>query len=42
MYKNPKDGGNGPMKSIPQQSNISITRMGFKGIMFLFEMAPNF
>jgi len=33
MYKKPNDRGNGPMKSIPQQSNILITRIGFKGIM---------
>ena len=42
MYTNPKDGGNRPMKSIPQQSNISISRMRFKGIMFRLVIDPNF
>jgi hypothetical protein len=40
--KKPNDGGNGPMKSIPQQSKISMTRIGFKGIMWCFEIDPNF
>ena len=31
--KKPNDGGNGPIKSIPQQSKISMTIIGFKGIM---------
>ena len=42
MYTNPKDGGNGPMKSISQQSNISILSMRFKDIMFLLVTDPNF
>jgi hypothetical protein len=33
MYKKPNDGGNEPMKSIPQQSKIAMPRIGFKGIM---------
>jgi hypothetical protein len=33
MYTKPNDGGNGPIKSIPQQSKISMTRIGFKGNM---------
>ena len=40
--KKPNDGGNGPMKSIPQQSKISMTRIVFKGIMWCFEIDPNF
>ena len=40
MYTNPNDDGKGPIKSIHQQSNISVTRMGLKGIMFRFEIDP--
>ena len=40
--KKPNDGGNGPMKSITQQSKISMKRIGFKGIMWRFEIHPNF
>ena len=42
MYTKPNDGGNGPIKSIPQQSKISMTRIGFKGNMWCFEIDPNF
>jgi hypothetical protein len=40
--KKSNDGGNGPMKSIPQQTKISITRIGFKDIMWRFEIDLNF
>jgi hypothetical protein len=30
------------MKSITQQSKISMTRIGFKGIMWCFKIDPNF
>ena len=40
MYSNPKDGGKGPMKSMPQTSKISTMRMGFNGIISLRDIAP--
>ncbi|EKB47179.1 hypothetical protein B879_04227 [Cecembia lonarensis LW9] len=42
MYKWPKDDGNGPMKSIPQTSKSSTTKMLFNGISFLRLMFPIF
>ena len=33
---------NGPMKSIPQTSKISTSRIGFRGIMSLLEIFPIF
>jgi hypothetical protein len=41
MYSYPKDGGKGPMKSIPQMSKISTIRMGFNGIISLRDIAPS-
>jgi len=40
MFTKPNDWGNGSMESIPQQSKISITRIGLKGIMWCFEIDP--
>ena len=40
MYTNPNDDGKRPIKLIFQQSNISMTMIGFKGIMFRFEIDP--
>ena len=38
----PKELENGPMKSIPQTSKISTSRIGFRGIMSLLEIFPIF
>jgi len=42
MYKKSNDEGNSHMKSIPQQLNILMTIIEFKGIMLYFEIDPNF
>ena len=40
MYLFPQEEGNGPMKSIPQTSNSSTSKIEFRGISFLFEIFP--
>ena len=35
-------GGEEPMKSKPQQTKISIIKIGVRGIMFLFVIPPNY